>query len=183
MVQKIAQSFPGCLNEIDIDCRLPLHIATRWGASARVVRFLIKARPEGAFTQDYFGKTPLHLTCKDYHSRFIPSYESEYPLTFKESMYRIVWALDQVAPDIVNIEDEDGRTALDYAITTQADKRVLLLLHRATMNSRNTKSNHGRRGQQQGHTMGSRVQWATPLLQLPPTKAMQNEQKYDKLSP
>ena len=142
VVHKISQSFSGSLDEIDGDGRFPLHIATRWGASARVIQFLIKVRPKAASIQDNFGKTPLHLTCKSYRSNFSPSYEGSRPLTFKESMFLVVLALDQIAPDVVSLEDEDGATALDHAFSTEADKRVLLLLHKASISCRKMGSNY-----------------------------------------
>ena len=135
VVQKIVESFPEYIDGIDRDSRLPLHIATRWGASSLVIKFLLQLSPNAEAVQDYLGKTPLILACQSYRRNFVPSIEDDknsYPSTLKKSMLQIVQALYKTAPEVVSLEDEDGATALEYAIIVEADIRVVRLLHMAS---------------------------------------------------
>ena len=152
MVKKASKYFPRSLDRINGDGRLPLHIATRWGASPKVIKFLIKARPDAALAQDNFGNTPLHLTCKGYHKNFVPCFKNEPDL--KVSLLQIVQALLQSAPKVVNLENEDDMTALEYAITGEVDREVVRLLHEASLDDWKMRhSNQIRRG---GHEAAKR---------------------------
>ena len=136
VVQKIVKYFPQYIYRIDRDIHPLLHIATRWGASSLVIKFLLQLSPNAEAVQDYLGKTPMILACQLYQRNFVPSIEdnnNSYPSTLKKSMLKFVQALYKIDPELVRLKSKDGATALEYAITIEADRKVVRLLHMASI--------------------------------------------------
>ena len=75
---------------------LPLHNASRWGASKSAVSAAVKAYPEGAKVASKGGYEPLHLCCMGGH-------------------VEAVEAIVAVYPEGVLKQDSHGRTPLDEA--------------------------------------------------------------------
>ena len=48
-------------------------------------------------------------------------------------MLKFVQALYKIDPELVRLKSKDGATALEYAITIEADRKVVRLLHMASI--------------------------------------------------
>ena len=120
---------PDVARKTDPIGRSPLHVAAKWGAAPRVIRFLSEAHPKSAGLQDTSGKTPLHLACESYASKYSSSKTDGKPL--KESMLEVVRYLCKLSPTTVNIEDNEDFTALEYAIENDLDIKVVRSLQKA----------------------------------------------------
>eukprot|EP00562_Extubocellulus_spinifer_P006720 CAMPEP_0178516230 /NCGR_PEP_ID=MMETSP0696-20121128/24994_1 /TAXON_ID=265572 /ORGANISM="Extubocellulus spinifer, Strain CCMP396" /LENGTH=363 /DNA_ID=CAMNT_0020146475 /DNA_START=248 /DNA_END=1339 /DNA_ORIENTATION=+ len=120
---------PDVVRKTDPIGRSPLHVAAKWGAAPRVIRFLSEAYPDSGGLQDTSGKTPLHLACESYASKYSSSKTDDKPL--KESMLEVVRFLCKLSPTTVNIEDNEDFTALEYAIENDLDIKVVRSLQKA----------------------------------------------------
>ena len=109
--------------------RSPLHVAAKWGAPPRVVRYLAEMDPAAAATQDVHGKTPLHYAAEFYGSNYAPRRSDDKP--HKEAVLEVIRYLCKLSPTTVNIEDNDECTALEYAIQNDSDIKVVRSLQKA----------------------------------------------------
>lgn len=120
---------PDVARKTDPTGRSPLHIAAKWGAAPRVIRYLSEAHPSSGGLQDSTGKTPLHLACESYASKYSSRKADDKPL--KEAMLEVVRYLCKLSPTTVNIEDDEDFTALEYAIENDLDIKVVRSLQKA----------------------------------------------------
>lgn len=129
VVRMTSSVVPGSIALADNMGRYPLHVATKWGASAPVIVYLAEANPEAAGKQDAMGKTPLHLFCESYARRYSVHAAEGQPL--KDSMLEAVKSLCRASPDSVNLEDMDDMTALEYAIDAELNRKVIRVIQKA----------------------------------------------------
>lgn len=117
---------PQAVDRPDHNGRFPIHQACYFGAKIEVIEFLIKVSSELTVTaQDKAGKTPLHLTCEHYQCKCGPQWEDS-------QCVGVVKMLCEKAPDIINIEDDEGRTAIEMAIEFALPFKVVRTLQRAS---------------------------------------------------
>lgn len=109
--------------------RSPLHVAAKWGAPPRVIRYLAEMDPAAAATQDVHGKTPLHYAAQFYKSNYAPRRSDDKP--HKEAVLEVIRYLCKLSPTTVNIEDNNEYTALEYAIENDSDIKVVRSLQKA----------------------------------------------------
>ena len=109
--------------------RSPLHVAAKWGAPPRVIRYLAEMDPAAAATQDVHGKTPLHYAAEYYKSNYAPRRSDDKP--HKEAVLEVIRYLCKLSPTTVNIEDNNEYTALEYAIENDSDIKVVRSLQKA----------------------------------------------------
>lgn len=98
----LVNAFPSSLILPDKMRRLPLHIASKYGADLEVLAFLINKNPGSVNRQDSHGRTPLHLACECTSREFDEMQES-----FK--------ILIRANPSTLMLTDSKGLTVLDYA--------------------------------------------------------------------
>lgn len=111
--------------------RLPLHYAAKWGASYRLIEYLVEKNRSAATVQDVLGRTPLHHLCKSYSSS-AGSNKLPGDLASDDNMVQATTILIAAAPDAVNIEDNDGITVIEYAISSDAPYRAVRLIQKAS---------------------------------------------------
>jgi len=122
---------PKSIQQADGEGQYPIHKACQYGASLRVILFLLKSCRLAASAQDSSGKTPLHLLSKHYPRNYdIEDDPEEIPVTI--AMVEIVKILCLAAPDIVNLEDKDGESAVEIALECNAPLKVIKELQRAS---------------------------------------------------
>lgn len=131
IIRHLESLYPESLTTPDNMGRLPLHYAAKWGASYRLIDYLIEKNPTAATVRDSLGRTPLHLLCKSYSST---AGANKLPgdLASDENMVQSTTSLIKAAPDAVNIEDDDGITVIEYAISSNAPYRAVRLIQKAS---------------------------------------------------
>jgi len=77
--------------------------------------------------QDNDGKAPIHHLCQS----FMLNYQDTSLLSGKESMMCIVDMLKRVAPKSFNLEDNNEMNAIEYAIESNTDIRIIKAIQRA----------------------------------------------------
>ena len=114
-----------------VDClgRTPLHIAAGTRANLSTVQLLTDVHPLACAILDTDGKTPLHLACDSACALFMGDErgcERDLP------SYDVVSAIIKAWPSVVPQEDNDGTSALEYAILSGAPIKVVRLLQAVT---------------------------------------------------
>lgn len=141
VVNAIVRICPPYLESIDNNGYTPLHTAAECGASPQVIQILIQSYPQAASIKEYRGKTPLHLYCEKGHFNRLGDVDPE-SFTSGEKEYvaedgiscEVITSLTNAAPMNVTDEDEDGLSALEYAIISGADFQFVRLLQKFSAN-------------------------------------------------
>ena len=115
---------------IFVDClnRTPLHVAAGTRANFSVIQLLVDAYPKACAIPDTDGKTPLHLACDSACALFMGDEGCERD----PPSYDVVFAIIKAWPSAVPWEDNDGTSALEYAILSVAPIEVVRLLQAVT---------------------------------------------------
>lgn len=127
IVRVVAKTYRESLQCADALGRFPIHIACAWGASPETIEFLIKKYPVAASIQDHEGKAPIHHLCQS----FVLNYQDTSLMSVKESMMSIVNMLKAAAHKSFNLEDDDEMNAIEYAIESNTDIKVIKAIQRA----------------------------------------------------
>jgi len=111
----------------------PLHLAVTFGAHPEVIAHIAEQYPKAAGCVDCTGKTPLHLLCQNYPNYYshIDLNKGEAQLPLDEAMLLVVRLLTRAFPKLVNVDDEDDVTALEYAIDNDCHITVVRSIQRA----------------------------------------------------
>ena len=125
MIDLLPES-PTC---IDIAHRTPLHVAVGTRANLSTIELLMHAYPDACAMVDLEGKTPLHLACDGGCKLF----ESDLrDLSIQKPSIDTVLTLIHACPFSTALEDQDGMSALEYAIISDASIQVVELLQITT---------------------------------------------------
>ncbi|KAL9187778.1 hypothetical protein ACHAXT_006156 [Thalassiosira profunda] len=129
VVNKMVALCPDAAASRDCLDRTPLHVAAGTGAGAAVVKVLADACPSAAMVQDQDGRTPLHLACDSSCELF----EDDRSRGVRRGppSYRTVGVLLSAALGAAVLEDEDGMSAIEYALFSGADLQTVRLIQRA----------------------------------------------------
>ncbi|KAL7465780.1 hypothetical protein ACHAXS_006102 [Conticribra weissflogii] len=133
IIRHLASLYPDGVTCPDNMGRLPLHHAVKWGASYRLICFLLEKDKSAASVKDISGKTPLHLLCEKYASAYHANNIEE--ISVEESMLGAAKLLVNVAPDTVNIGDNDEMTPIEYAIRSDCPFKVVRFLQKSSESS------------------------------------------------
>ena len=129
IVQLLIDLVPESPSSVDCLMRCPLHVAAGTRASLPVIQMLTQAYPDACDIQDVDGKTPLTLACDAACELFEGdrnSHEREPP------SYQVVKVLLVASVSSVPLEDNDGMSALEHAIFSDAPIEVIKLLQHVT---------------------------------------------------
>ncbi|KAL7452229.1 hypothetical protein ACHAWC_003943 [Mediolabrus comicus] len=126
IVLLFAEAYPKSLKSVDALGRFPVHIACAWGLSPDTIQFLIESYPLAASIQDLSGKCPIHHLCIS----FMKHYADTPCQLVNASMMAIVKMLNVTAPKSFNLEDNDGMNALELAIETNVDIKIIKAMQR-----------------------------------------------------
>ncbi|KAL7536390.1 hypothetical protein ACHAWF_005452 [Thalassiosira exigua] len=129
IIRHLASLYPEGVTHPDRLGRLPLHYAAKWGASYRLIVYLVQKDPSAATVKDKLGCTPLHLLCKCYRPIDQKRTTGVSP---EDNMVEATKALVRAARDTVNIEDNDGTTAVEYAIASDAPYAAVRFIQKAS---------------------------------------------------
>lgn len=127
IVVLIDKAYPQSLTCFDAMGRNPLHIACAWGNSSETIKFLVDSYPDAARIQDSEGKCAIHHLCHTFKLHFQDTHSS----LFNDSMMDIVKNLYTAAPMSFNVEDDDSMNALEYAIESEFDIKIIKAMQRA----------------------------------------------------
>ncbi len=119
--------YPESFTSLDDLGRYPLHIACAWGSSLDTIKFLIDSYPDAAKIQDSHGKCAIHHLCRSFKHH----YQDTSGILFNDRMMDIVESLYTAAPMSFNVEDNDGMNALEYAIESGFDMKIIRAMQRA----------------------------------------------------
>lgn len=126
IVLLFAETYPKSLKSADALGRFPVHIACAWGLSPDTIQFLIESYPLAASIQDLSGKTPIHHLCTSFMKHYVDT-----PCQLvNASMMAIVKMLNVTAPKSFNVEDNDGMNAIELAIETDVDIKIIKAMQR-----------------------------------------------------
>jgi len=126
IITLLARLYPESLSSSDAAGRYPVHVASKWGATPDVVQFLIKSNPAVAGTPDNSGKTPMHYVAEFYVTNYTsPLFERDQAMLYAFKMLKIA------APTSVNLEDDEGMNAIEYALGSDANFMVIKAIQRA----------------------------------------------------
>jgi len=126
IISLLSGLYPRSLTSPDMAGRYPIHVAAKWGATPDVIRFLVEAGPSVVGVPDNSGKTPMHYVGECYVAHYNSSLYNR-----SEAMMHVVRLLKTSAPASVNLEDEEGMNAIEYALDSDADIRVIKVMQRA----------------------------------------------------
>ena len=126
LIKPLVRKYPLCLTMPDPTGKYACHVACKYGALPTVLEFLVNENAHAAGVQDPEGKAPIHYVGEFYAS----NYESRSSPAVRESMLRVIHILRKAAPYCFNLEDADGCNAVEYAITNNADIKVIKVMQR-----------------------------------------------------
>lgn len=128
-ISTLARLFPASLESADATGRYPIHVAAKWGATPDVIQFLLESNLTAAGVQDSLGKTPMHYVAEFYALNYSPRKAQILPM--QDSMLQCVKLLKTAAPASVNLEDNEGCNAIEYALENEVDIKVVKAMQRA----------------------------------------------------
>lgn len=138
IISLLARKYPQSLSAADVTGRYPIHVAAKWAATPDVIAYLIKMNPSVAGVPDSTGKTPMHYVGECYMHNFAsPMYCRD------DSMLQVVRLLKNAAPQSVNLEDNDGMNAIEYALISDANLKVVKTMQRACRDDWRERSKSG----------------------------------------
>ena len=123
IVALIDEVYPQSLTCFDDMGRYPLHIACAWGNSPETIKFLVNSYPDAAMIQDADGKCAIHHLCHTFKRHFQGA--------SSDIMMYIVEILYAAAPASFIVDDDDGKNALEYAIDSELDLKIIKAMQRA----------------------------------------------------
>jgi len=126
IISLLSGLYPHSLTSTDMAGRYPIHVAAKWGATPDVIRFLVDAGPSVVGCPDGSGKTPMHYVGESYIAHYNSCLYDR-----SEAMMNVVRLLKTSAPASVNLEDGEGMNAIEYALDSDADIRVIRVMQRA----------------------------------------------------
>ena len=126
IVQLLALKFPRCLTTPDPTGKYTCHVACKYGAMFPVVEYLVHNNIHLAGVQDPSGKAPIHYV-GEFYSTF-----NERPSVreMNDDMLRVVHILREAAPESFILEDIHGCNAIEYAIGSDADIKIIKTMQR-----------------------------------------------------
>ena len=138
-IELIASKYSKSLHTPDNIGRYPIHIASKYGASPQVIQFLICENVAASGVPDDTGKTPIHYAAQYYSLDSHGSVKER-----NEDMLQVVRLLKASAPESFNLEDNQERNAIEYALESNVDIKVIKAIQRAARDDwRELKKKHG----------------------------------------
>lgn len=126
IIALLSRTYSESLSSPDGAGRYPIHVACKFGATPDVVQFLIRSNPPVAGFPDNFGKLPMHHVGESYLNNYT------YPLYDRDrAMLHVVKMLKTASPESVNLEDDEGINAIEYALMSDANITVINSMRRA----------------------------------------------------
>jgi hypothetical protein len=125
-ISLLCNLYPSSISSPDASGRYPVHVACKWSATPDVVNYLVRLNSSACGVQDSFGKTPMHYVAEFYVANYQLPLEMLYPMD--ESMMQVV---KSAAPTSLNLEDDEGCNAIEYALVNDVNIKVIKVMQRA----------------------------------------------------
>jgi hypothetical protein len=131
IIRHLASLYPRGVMLQDKMGRLPLHYASKYGSSFRLIDYLIDKDKTAASIKDSLGKTPLHLLCENYSptAKLCKGGEKVSP---EDNMIESTKALLNASSLEVNIQDNYGKSAIEYCIDSNAPYEAVKCIQKAS---------------------------------------------------
>lgn len=134
LVKRIVELCPNAPAARDVLNRTPLHVAAGTGAACVVIKFLVDTYPEACLVQDTDGRTPLHMACDTSTELFEDNRNGK---AFRTApAHRSIGVLLRASLDSAIVEDEDGMSAIEYALCSDAELPTVRLIQKAAQKVR-----------------------------------------------
>mmetsp|Transcript_24775 Transcript_24775/g.40607 ORF Transcript_24775/g.40607 Transcript_24775/m.40607 type:complete len:287 (-) Transcript_24775:95-955(-) len=127
IISLLSQKYPQSLASSDITGRYPIHVACKWASTPDIIAYLIKTNPSVVGVPDSIGKVPMHYVGEFYLQHFNHGLYGR-----DDSMLQVVRLLKTASPQSVNIEDNEGMNAIEYALECNVNLKVIKLMQRAS---------------------------------------------------
>lgn len=139
----IAQRFPEALIQLDAERRYPIHIACAEGSHPGFILHCIEEYPFTISAKDVYGRTPLHLLCQSYKKKYSDNISCQHSGKYvnkdygfetpaEKKMTIILWMIYRHDPATIALEDNDGVSALEYALESNVDIEFFRTLQNLT---------------------------------------------------
>jgi len=128
LVNRMIELCPDAPSSRDCLNRTPLHVAAGTGASSAMLKVLVDSYPDACMIQDKDGRTPLMMCCDSSCELFDDSRERTHR---PAPSYRATTVLLSASLDSVILEDDDGMSAIEYALCSNADLLTVQLIQSA----------------------------------------------------
>ncbi|KAL3801184.1 hypothetical protein ACHAWO_002755 [Cyclotella atomus] len=122
-IKLLALKYPKSLLTPDAIGRFAIHVACKYGASPLVIHFLICENFPASGVPDDSGKAPIHYVAQ-YYAR---SHSND----GNENMLQVVRLFKAAAPESFNLEDNEECNAIEYALESNCDIKVVKAMQRA----------------------------------------------------
>ena len=149
-VSLLSRLYPSSISSPDASGRYPIHVACKWSATPDVVDYLVRKNSSACGVQDSFGKTPMHYVAEFYVANYQIPLERKYPMD--DSMMQVVKLLKAAAPTSVNLEDDEGCNAIEYALVNDVNIKVIKSMQRACRDDWRQRSVANDDGQRRRHS-------------------------------
>lgn len=148
-VSLLTRFYPSSVSSPDASGRYPIHVACKWSATPNVISHLIRLNSSACDVQDDLGKTPMHYFAEFYIANYQHSLKL-YPMD--ESMMVVVKLLRSAAPSSLNLEDNEGCNAIEYALDNNVHIQVIKSMQRACSSDWKQRSTAGDSGVRRRHS-------------------------------
>merc|ERR1712048_1101287 len=116
-------------SKMDSDRRYPLHHALEHKSSIEVLQFLIKKNRLAVKARDVSGRTPLYIAVQQCRERWERQTMGSTRISLETTyVMNVIDLLCDTYPALALVEDENGMSALEYAIIAELDGRVICTL-------------------------------------------------------
>lgn len=135
IIMKLSSRFLSSMDAADACGRYCIHVAVASGCAPDVIKFFVQMRPKFVGLRDRLGKTPMHYAGEGYANKFVDNYFDfpDFREVHKNTTLQVVEILVKVAPQSVNIEDEDEMNPIEYALLTSTNIKVIKTMQRASL--------------------------------------------------
>jgi hypothetical protein len=149
-VSLLSKLYSSSITSPDASGRYPIHVACKWSSTPDVINYLVRLNSSACGVQDNFGKTPMHYVAEFYVANYQLSLERLYPMD--ESMMEVLKLLKTAAPASVNLEDNEGCNAIEYALENDVHVKVIKSMQRACRDDWRQRSKNSDDGLRRRHS-------------------------------
>lgn len=129
VVSRIIELCPDAPRAQDCLKRTPLHVMAGTNTPSYVVEVLANAYPDACMIQDIDGCTPLHFACDSSCELF----ENDIGKSVQSApSFATISVLLNASMESAVLEDDEGMSAIEYALCSDAELRTVRLLQKAT---------------------------------------------------
>jgi len=119
-----------------------LHTAVLYGACPRRITCILKKHPEAACVKDQQGRTPLHIACICWRHNFSVIGSLQNPSNWEDRVMQVIRDLCDAAPYSINLEDQYGVAALEYAILSEMPIAAVKRIQKASVEEWRMRQHH-----------------------------------------